>query len=51
MKHLFRNPRLGYVSKESELTIKQIRKDEEIKRKIEAKKNKKKKPKAERKKR
>lgn len=51
MKHLFRNPRLGYVSKESEMTIKQIRKDEEIKRKIEAKKNKKKKPKAERKKR
>jgi hypothetical protein len=51
MKHLFRNPRIGYVSKESELTIKQIRKDEEIKRKIEAKKKKKKKLKAERKKR
>ena len=50
MNLIFRNPRLSYVSKGSEKTIKQIRKDEELKRKLEAKKHRKK-PKAERKKR
>lgn len=51
MNLIFRNPRLGYVSKESEQTIKQLRKDEEMKRKLDEKKKRKKKPKAERKKR
>ena len=43
MKLIFCNPRLGYVSMESEQTIQMIRKDEEMKRKLEEKTSKKRK--------
>lgn len=43
MKLMFSNPRLLYVSEESETTIKQMQLEEQQKQKIEEKKNKKKK--------